>query len=158
MQAVKTCETCGIEYPRTKVYSQRQWAIRRFCSRPCFFKSMTTGRRMSGGYIQLRLPEHPLANRNGWVNEHRVVVHAAGIDIPRGHHVHHKDGDKTNNKLENLEVLPGGVHSRLHSVQKGFVTNKYGTFPVLTDPDERRARETRRCVAYQRRRRLQESK
>lgn len=34
--------------------------------------------------------------------------------IPPKHHVHHKDGDCTNNKIENLEVLSASAHSKLH--------------------------------------------
>lgn len=37
------------------------------------------------------------------------------------------------------------------------VTNQYGTFPVLTDPEERRARNTSRCRRYQQRRRAEQT-
>jgi len=33
-------------------------------------------------------------------------------------HVHHIDGDYTNNRLDNLEVLPAKEHARLHGVKR----------------------------------------
>ena len=32
--------------------------------------------------------------------------------------VHHIDGDKTNNSIENLEIIPHGVHQKLHNPPK----------------------------------------
>lgn len=36
---------------------------------------------------------------------------------PAGYHVHHKDEDRTNNQLSNLEALPGEEHISLHMSQ-----------------------------------------
>jgi len=46
--------------------------------------------------------------------EHQLVVKAAGIDVPQGYDIHHKDENKRNNNLSNLQVLPHGDHMRLH--------------------------------------------
>lgn len=35
--------------------------------------------------------------------------------IPNGYHIHHKDFNKNNNELENLELLSASEHSKLHS-------------------------------------------
>lgn len=34
--------------------------------------------------------------------------------IPKGHHIHHKDGNKRNNSLENLELLTAEEHRKKH--------------------------------------------
>ena len=34
--------------------------------------------------------------------------------VPKGYHVHHKDFDKNNNEIENLELLTASEHSSLH--------------------------------------------
>lgn len=66
------------------------------------------------GYLQVR--------RNG-VNEyeHRVVAVSEitkGRTLRRDEDVHHMDFDKTNNDPENLMVLSGSDHTRLHSAMK----------------------------------------
>jgi hypothetical protein len=66
------------------------------------------------GYRMLYRPDHPLANCNGVVPEHRFVVYDAGIEIPPDHQVHHKNGDRLDNRLKNLEVLSRGEHNKKH--------------------------------------------
>ena len=38
----------------------------------------------------------------------RYVLEQAGIEIPKGCVVYHKDGDYTNNELDNLEIITRG--------------------------------------------------
>lgn len=45
---------------------------------------------------------------------HREVYEMHYGPIPDGFIVHHKDGDKTNNSLENLELLSRAEHASLH--------------------------------------------
>ena len=50
-----------------------------------------------------------------WTFQHRHVMEKhLGRKLDRTEHVHHIDGDKTNNVLENLEVLLGSEHRRRH--------------------------------------------
>lgn len=45
---------------------------------------------------------------------HREIWKSHNGPIPPGYHVHHKDGDPLNNRPENLECLPAGVHLSEH--------------------------------------------
>lgn len=49
------------------------------------------------------------------MDEHRYVMEQhLGRKLRRDEVVHHKDGDKRNNKIENLELIPLQEHSRMH--------------------------------------------
>lgn len=45
---------------------------------------------------------------------HRAVWESANGPVPCGHDIHHRDGDKSNNDLNNLECLSRSDHSRTH--------------------------------------------
>lgn len=69
----------------------------------------------SNGYRQVYAPDHPLAQKHGYVLEHRLVVYESGMAVPPGCHVHHLNGDKADNRLENLRVLPAREHLYSHN-------------------------------------------
>lgn len=60
---------------------------------------------MANGYVRVKV------NTNDWRYEHRLVWEAANGPIPDGCHVHHINHDRTDNRLENLELLPGREHN-----------------------------------------------
>ena len=45
---------------------------------------------------------------------HRMVWEANNGPIPEGYDVHHIDGDRANNDIDNLQLLLGTDHGRLH--------------------------------------------
>jgi len=49
------------------------------------------------------------------IYEHRIVYEKHHGPIPEGHDVHHKDGDKLNNDISNLELLSKLDHNRSHA-------------------------------------------
>lgn len=52
--------------------------------------------------------------RYGGLTMHRYVWEKHNGAIPNGFHVHHKDGDKSNNDISNLELLSASEHSVRH--------------------------------------------
>lgn len=57
------------------------------------------------GYVHMYLPDHPMANSSGAVFVHRLVVsQAIGRSLTSDESVHHKNGDKLDNRIENLEL------------------------------------------------------
>ena len=81
------------------------------------------GRRITtDGYILIRMPEHPRADVNGYVRENRYIMEQyLGHLFPSSEHVHHRNGDKQDNRLENLELLLKRIHHRKHGAPPKFI-------------------------------------
>lgn len=64
--------------------------------------------------------DHPNAIKFGYVLYHRIVMenHLNRLLNPN-EVVHHKDGDKKNNNISNLEIMNRSKHSRMHGLQHG---------------------------------------
>lgn len=67
------------------------------------------------GYVLLHKPNHPSASKDGNVMEHRYVVEKAlGIVLPKMFDVHHLNGDKQDNRLDNLAIVTHSAHTKIH--------------------------------------------
>lgn len=121
---VRECATCGKPFP---VFKARV----RHCSRTCSGAEQS-GRQTgatnpawrggrtntAGGYIQVKMPGHPRAYKNGYVLEHILVMEQV-LNRPLEKHerIHHRDGNRANNDPANLELWkvkkkdPAGVRA-----------------------------------------------
>lgn len=72
------------------------------------------------GYVKVRAGvEHPLSDPCGYAYEHLLVWASAGRRLPRADElIHHTDEDKTNNRLDNLELKTRSEHARLHALNR----------------------------------------
>jgi hypothetical protein len=71
------------------------------------------------GYVLIRDPGLPDDAASVYILEHRwVMATAMGRALRQDEHVHHRDGDKANNRIENLCLMSQSEHMRLHGLLK----------------------------------------
>ncbi|SBS73831.1 hypothetical protein MHPYR_180081 [uncultured Mycobacterium sp.] len=125
----RPCDQCGAEFYVRNCYHQK--AIRnghnppRFCSRDCRDKAYVGegnpkwrgGRTINtSGYVYIYAPDHPHCNKDGNVAEHRLVMEEhLGRHLDPSECVHHFNHIRTDNRLENLELMDSwSQHMRRH--------------------------------------------
>lgn len=68
-------------------------------------------KKSGGGYLAIKTPQHPRANKDSYVLEHILVwerVH--NKPLPKGWVIHHLNGIKSDNQPRNLIALPYTKH------------------------------------------------
>lgn len=118
---LRACQRCGVEFGTIDI---RQ----RFCSKQCGrvgrrhpagadVYNWRGGRTTNNGYVRARSPGHPrTTKKNPYVLEHILVMERSiGRYLLRHERVHHRNGRRADNRIENLELWhmkdPPGVRA-----------------------------------------------
>lgn len=70
-------------------------------------------------YVRIHKPGHPNAQANGTIYEHRFIM-SEHLNRPllETEVIHHKNGDGSDNRIENLELHTWSTHGKLHHPAK----------------------------------------
>lgn len=112
------CDICEIETFRTPATLKPNV----FCSRKCYGKWITKNKggknspmwkggktKMNGGYI------FTLVGRNKYIGEHRLIVEKhLERKLKSSEVVHHKNHNKQDNRIENLQIVTRAEHVKIH--------------------------------------------
>ena len=122
------CKECGKIVIR-RFNKGKNWKV---CSTSCWgkYRSRTIFGSKVWNYVDTPQPDPS----NGYIARrifgkkvyvHRLVMEEyLGRKLETHEHVHHINSDRTDNRLENLEVLDAGDHIRLHRVMKREAVNR----------------------------------
>jgi len=117
------CPNCKKNF-QPKYYGKERY--QKYCSKSCsvyqqhkrgeigfekFNPRWNGGVHFDKGYKMIYLPNHPLAQKDGYIYEHRLV---AQDRLFTGLIVHHRNHNKVDNRPENLEVLTRAEHNKGH--------------------------------------------
>jgi hypothetical protein len=110
---IRECAVCGT--PKYFQPNQLRNGEGKYCSRECRHeglrgtdRAVVTRYTRKDGYVTVR------TGLRVWQLEHRLVMEQhLGRRLERSEHVHHKNGIKDDNRIENLEVLLADEHARV---------------------------------------------
>lgn len=141
-----TCKECGSVFYEHESHAKRRVCCTEECWRKYMGKARFGTKRgannpawkgglveHSRGYLYVHAPDHPFAS-NAYVFEHRLIMerwlrehrpksqYLTGLGnnkyLRQDIIVHHKNGDKKDNRLENLECMTQSEHMRHHRAEQ----------------------------------------
>jgi hypothetical protein len=119
-----TCDNCGKMFQRREAeikFNQRMGMKRAYCSRACWRASLHQSRQgpsnpnwnggryiRRDGYVEIRVDGVERLEHN-YLMEKKM-----GRELKRGELVHHMNGIRTDNRMENLKLMTISEHMRIH--------------------------------------------
>lgn len=112
---LRICKKCGNQFYTYKFQIDKGFGD--YCSKSCVHKK--TGKYLERGYYMVSV-------NNVQIPEHRFIMEQfLGRKLSKDEIVHHKNHDKLDNRIENLEITTRAKHAAHHSVSKNIWSRNY---------------------------------
>ena len=114
------CPVCGEDIIKPTGEGNRLTACSQSCAETTKEKKAYKPFIVVNGYKYIYKPNHPNAIKGGrYVAEHRLVLEdKIGRLLTNDEVAHHKNGDKQDNRPENLELMTFSKHSSHHAKER----------------------------------------
>jgi hypothetical protein len=110
---------CGTKIYDINSYGRPRRYIHGHNNRGGRCSSWNEGRTKKNGYWIIKKPDHPQANNQGYIMEHRLVYEdSRNCCILPWAIIHHRDGNRANNVWYNLMLVVRSEHSKIHHPRK----------------------------------------
>jgi len=113
----RICDNCGKEFDTYKSYDKRNYK-HRFCSKKCegeFRNLKNSVSHWQGGSVSGSTGYKYIMYQGKAIEEHRLVMMKhLGRDLKEDEVVHHINGNKLDNRIENLQLMTRSEHHSLH--------------------------------------------
>lgn len=121
--------------PDVEAYAAKNKNNKRI-GRELYCRSVNRKPIINRGYRQVFTPTHPNSYNDGYIAEHRLVMEAhLGRFLEKGEEVHHINGNKLDNRIENLQLFASrSQHLKLGHGQVNKIYQKIVRLAAL-NPD-----------------------
>jgi len=136
------CPHCGIHYGKREGQSPSHHKRQKYCSTSCSTKSdvgnpLKSGKNhwnWKGGVYITKSGYKKILIEGKYRLEHIVIMEKSiGRSLAKHECVHHINENRSDNRIENLELMTRSAHGRLHLAKRGF-----------TKEEQERAAKTRK--------------
>lgn len=114
----RTCPSCGVVFERPlnvikkANINGREWMCKSCC---LLARNKSKAKPIGSTRIKKQNGRREIKTSEGWIGEHIFIMESfLGRKLVLPECVHHIDGDKSNNSLENLELMLFSEHTKLH--------------------------------------------